>query len=370
MLAPTGAYNMIRIRPDILAMDGYTPSPPLDVFAAQVGLPVSEIIKLDANENPYGPPPGVHAALAKLNTQYYPDPETRTLRALLSEYLGVDMEYILVGSGSDELLHLLALLFLEPGTSVITCPPTFSMYAFHSVLAHANNIAVPRRADFSLDIEAIESAAQTHDARLLFLTSPNNPDGGLLPQADLDRLLQLPLVVVLDEAYIEFSGAESAAKRVANTPNLIVLHTFSKWAGLAGMRIGYGIFPLEIIQHLWKIKQPYNMTSAAEVAACAAISDIATLHDYTAKIVAERDRFIRQLADIPYITTYPTASNYVLCRFEGVSTADVKAAMNAAGILLRYFDGTMQDTIRISIGTPGQMDRVLGVLRQIGDSYA
>ncbi|HEX3052806.1 MAG TPA: histidinol-phosphate transaminase [Aggregatilineaceae bacterium] len=297
----------VRIREDITAMAPYTPTASLEVFSERLGRPVNEIIKLDANENPYGPSPKAREALAGLDVAHiYPDPEMRRLRALLSEYVGVGAEYILMGNGADELIDLILRLFVEPGDTILTCPPTFLMYAFDAVISKAAVVEVPRRADFSLDMEEIEQAAIETQAKLLFLCSPNNPDGGLLAREDLERLLALPLVVVLDEAYIEFSGAESAVKRVPSTPNLIVLRTFSKWAGLAGLRVGYGVFPLELIQHLWKMKQPYNLNVAADVAGRASLLDRDYLLGNVRRIVAERERLFGELAEFPFLKPYPT----------------------------------------------------------------
>ena len=161
-------------------------------------------------------------------------------------------------------------------------------------------------------------AARETNAKLLFVCSPNNPDGSLIPPETLERLLDLPLVVVLDEAYIEFSGAASLAARVPETPNLIVLRTFSKWAGLAGLRVGYGIFPREIITHLWKIKQPYNLNAAADVAARASLDDL--------PVSAGECRAAHRRAgaagnsnwrQFPFLKPYPSRSNFVLCRVEG-----------------------------------------------------
>ena len=197
------------IREAILQMKPYTPILPFEVLSEQLGRPPGQIVKLDANENPYGPSPKALEALRELaiTVPIYPDPEARQLRALLSDYVGIDAAHILVGAGADELIDLVMRLFLDPGDAIINCPPTFGMYAFDAALAGAKVVSVPRRADFSLDLTDIERAARDTNAKLLFITTPNNPDGGLLDSADLDRLLRLPLVVILDEAYIEFSGA-------------------------------------------------------------------------------------------------------------------------------------------------------------------
>ncbi len=359
----------VRVRPDIAAMEAYTPILPFEVLSAQLGRPPEQIIKLDANENPYGPSPKALAALSELGrtVPVYPDPEARMLRAALAGWLGIEAAHLLAGAGADELIDLIIRLFVLPGESIIDCPPTFGMYRFDAGLAGAQVITVPRRADFSLDLDGIARAARQSGARLLFVTSPNNPDGSLLPPADLERLLALPLVVVLDEAYIEFSGVPGAISRVPSTPNLIVLRTFSKWAGLAGLRVGYGAFPLELMAHLWKIKQPYNLNVAADAAARASLSDLPALQANVSRLIAERERLLKELAAIPYLRPYPSRSNFVLCQVVGRDAAALKRRLaEDHGILIRYFDRPgLRDHIRISAGRPEHTDALLAALRQL-----
>ena len=352
------------IRPDVITMEAYTPIFPLDVLAARLGCAPGDIVKLDANENPYGTPPQVRAALANLPyTHIYPDPESRALRTALADSTGVPAEFLLAGAGADELIDLTMRLFLQPGDAIINCPPTFGMYAFDAAISGARAISIPRRPDFSLDLDAIEQAAHRHHPKLIFATSPNNPDGGWLPDADLERLLALPLVVVLDEAYVEFAGIErSRIRQVPDRDNLIILRTFSKWAGLAGLRIGYGAFPVALMDHLWKIKQPYNVSVAASVAAIAALKDRAWL-EKIALIIRERERMVRLLDNVPYLRTYPSQANFVLCRVVGRDARQLKLALEQNGILVRHFDKTgLRDHIRISVGRPEQTDTLIAVL--------
>ncbi len=360
------------VRPAILQMTAYTPILPFEVLSEQLGRVPGEIIKLDANENPYGPLPEAVEALAALETTHiYPDPEARALRVRLAEVHGVPPEHLLVGAGADELIDLIMRLFLDPGDLIIDCPPTFGMYSFDAQLAEAEVISVPRGAAFSLDLDAIEQAARKDRVKLVFIASPNNPDGGLLAPKDLDRLLALPVMVVLDEAYIEFSGAGSAMRRVPHTPNLIVLRTFSKSAGLAGLRIGYGAFPLDVIAHLWKMKQPYNINVAADAAARASLTHIDKLEERAARLVAERDRMRAGLDTLPFISTQPSHSNFVLCRVSGIEAGELKRILaEHYGILIRYFNKPgLQDAIRISAGKPEHTDALLTALNQIGADH-
>lgn len=388
------------LRPDIARMEEYTPVQPFEVLSQRLGRRPEEIVKLDANENPYGPSPRLRHALAEFPWYHiYPDPQQFSLRDALSQYTGVPASYILPGHGADELLDYLCRLFLAPGDAIINCPPTFGMYSFDAKLSGGSVIDVWRRQDFSLDVEEIERVALSAEPRpkLLFLTSPNNPDGSLIPQAVLHRLLQLPLIVIMDEAYIEFadggpeqsgpeqsgpersgpeqsgperSGPErsegSIASWVPQTPNLVVLRTFSKWAGLAGLRLGYGIFPLGIIEHLWKFKQPYNVNVAATVAGLTSLEDLPYLRTRIEALKTERNRLIVELGRFPFLHPLPSQANFVLCRVEGRRAVDLQCLLAEHGILVRYYDKPgLQNCIRVSAGRSEDTDKLLESLKVI-----
>jgi histidinol-phosphate aminotransferase len=357
------------IRPDIVAMDAYTPILPFEVLSEQLGRASDDLVKLDANENPYGPAPAVLEALAALNrtVPIYPDPESRKLRIALADYVNVPADNILCGAGADELIDLILRLFISPGDAVINCPPTFGMYRFDADLNGAHTLSVPRGPDFALDLPGIEAAVEQHHPKVLFICSPNNPDGSVISPTDLDRLLALPLVVVLDEAYIEFADQPSATIRVPETPNLIVLRTFSKWAGLAGLRVGYGIFPFGLMAHLWKIKQPYNVNVAADAAARASLANLDTLLDNIARLKAERTRLFDALRRLPYLKPYPSQSNFILCRVQGNDAGQLKRSLaEEHGILIRYFDKPgLNDHVRVTVGTPAQTGRLIAALESL-----
>lgn len=195
---------------------------------------------------------------------------------------------------------------------------------------------MPRRADFSVDVPAVIAAAKKHKPKMLFLTAPNNPDGCGMSDDDVRACLDLPLLVVLDEAYIEFSRQQSRIKWVQERENLVVLRTFSKRAGLAGLRVGYGAFPLSLIEFLWRAKQPYNVSVAAEVAACAALSNRAYLQKVKDALVAERERLFKVLQGLPGIQPYPSEANFILCKVVGHDAAKVKdRLMREEGIMVR-----------------------------------
>ena len=355
----------------IANLPAYTPIEPFEILSARIGRAPKDIIKLDANENPYGMSPRARQALAEVEFGHiYPDPESRTLRSALAGFSGVSMENLLPGSGADELIDLSLRVILAPGETIINCPPTFGMYAFDADLNAARVIEVPRQFDFSLDVDGILAAVEAHPVKLIFLTSPNNPDGSLIPEKVLQKILDLPVMVVLDEAYIEFADSGNLGKaisRIREVPqrdNLIVLRTFSKLAGLAGLRVGYGAFPSWLMPTLWKAKQPYNVNVAASVAAVAALKDIDYLKETVSTLVAERQRLMTGLLEISYLQPYPTNSNFILCKVIGREAAELKANLAAKhGIFIRYFNKPgLKDCIRISVGKPEQVDALLKAL--------
>jgi len=287
----------------------------------------------------------------------------------------VPMEHILCGAGADEVIDVLARTFIEAGDAILDLPPTFGMYKWESDILGARHVVVPRRANFSVDVDAVErtvreTAASGSTPKLLFVSNPNNPDGSVTPRADLLRLLDLPLVVVVDEAYIDFSIEESLGPLVRQRPNLVVLRTFSKLAGMAGLRVGYGLFPSGIIRHLWKVKQPYTPNVAGTVAALAALTDRQWLADAVHRMVAERTRLSAALQAFEWLTPLPSHANFVLCRVGGGRAArTVKEGLEQQGVLVRYFNREgLRDCIRISVGRPEHTDALVRALQRAAGS--
>ena len=262
-------------------------------------------------------------------------------------------------------------MLLQPGDRIIDCPPTFGMYGFDAGIHGAKVIEVPRDDTFAIDIEGVAEATEQHGAKMIFVTLPNNPTGNLIAHAEIERLLELPLLVVVDEAYVEFAGV-SVVDMIGRYPNLAVLRTFSKWAGLAGLRIGYGLFHEELIQHLWKIKQPYNINVAAQAAALGSLEDVDYLMDKVRIIVAERERIYDRLQSLAGLHVYPSQANFLLCRVLAGDAKALKDELMRRGILVRYFNKPgLSDCIRFSIGTPEQNDVLLAALEEIfGDDGA
>jgi histidinol-phosphate aminotransferase len=355
------------IRPDILAQPLELWTNSLDAASKRLGLPIDRLAKLSSNENLYGPSPRVYEAVANFKElHYYPDPLYILLREALARHTGAPAERIIVGNGLDEVIQLLMRVLLRPGDAILDCPPSFEMYEGEAALAHGLTIKVPRHADFSLDLEGIEQACASHaNVKMLWLTSPNNPDGAMLPHADLERLLKLPLFVLVDEAYTDFAPY-SFLEWTAKYDNLAVLRTFSKGPALAGLRIGYGVFPKILADNLWKIIPPFNINTLGEVAARAALADWDYTREIAGKIIEEREKLYEELHQFPFLKPYRSHGSFILCKVEGRSAADVRAAMAQQGVLIRLVDNeTVPNHIRISIGTPRETRMVLDALSKI-----
>lgn len=371
------------ISPHLRQMKPYTPIMPYEVLSQRLGIPRDQLVKLDANENPYGPSLRALQALASADTLHiYPDPDQTALRAAIASYIGVGPEHILCGAGVDEVIDLVGRAFVQPGDTLIDLPPTFGMYRFEADITNARYVSIPRKSDFSLDINAICSRVLDEpQAKLLFVANPNNPDGSLISDAVLQQLLALPLIVILDEAYIDFSAQTSRVTWVQQSDNLIVLRTFSKLAGLAGLRVGYGVFPLRIIKHLWKVKQPYTPNVAGSLAAIAALEDREYLQHIVGLLIAERERMARALGSFRWLSPYPSAANFVLCQINEpalsqlnthvASTLELKRWLEQRGILVRHFDKDgLRDCIRVSVGRPSDTDKLVEALRMLSSEKA
>jgi histidinol-phosphate aminotransferase len=354
-----------KIKSHLANVQTYTPVDPPELLAQKAGIPESEILKLNGNENPYGPSPAAIEAVSKAPLHIYPDPLQRKMRQALSNYTGVDSSSIIAGAGSDELIDLLFRLFISPGDRILDFEPTFAMYAFCARVAGASVELVQRDELFDIDMDALRDAVDDH-TKIIFVSSPNNPTGNLISESTVEELLDTGLVVVIDEAYYEFCN-QTVANLIPKYDNLVVLRTMSKWAGLAGLRIGYGMMSPSLVDHIIDIKSPYNVNVAAEAALLASLEDAPTLLGNVAKIVSERDRLQAVLETMPGITPWPSEGNFILCQLANPEEASrVYDGLAAKGIFVRNFGSDrLQDTFRVAIGTPDQTDIFIAALKDI-----
>ena len=352
------------IKPHLVDITTYDSMDPPERLAEQAGIPPEKVIKLNGNENPYGGSPKAAEAVANTPLHIYPDPFQRKMRRALSDYTGMDPDCIIAGAGSDELIDLLFRLFISQGDTILDCEPTFGMYGFCARVAGGEIRLVQRDELFDVDVNDVREAIDD-TTKLIFISSPNNPTGNLASEEQVRELLDTGLVVVVDEAYFEFCN-QTAAGLVEDHENLVVLRTMSKWAGLAGLRIGYGIMNPKLVNHIIDIKSPYNVNVAAEAALLASLEDAPALMANVNLIVEERERMIGLLKDMPGVTPWPSSGNFVLCQFAPGRAGEIYDALARRGIFVRNFGSDrLQDCFRIAVGTPDQTDALIAAMREI-----
>lgn len=352
------------VRPDFVDLEEYEPVKPLEVLAREIGVPVGQLVKLDANENLYGPRPEIRDAVAAADFHIYPDPSSSDLRAAIGRYLNVDAAQIVAGAGADDLIDIL--IRLTGPERIVIAPPTFGMYSFLGKIGGAKILSVPRTPgpEFEIDLDGIRAAVDA-GARMIFLASPNNPTGNVLTDFQVEALADAEAIVVVDEAYAEFAET-SVVPLAAKHSNLVVLRTFSKWAALAGLRIGYGIAHPELAARMMAIKQPYNVNVAADVAARKALELRAEILEDVRCLVAERERLIAETRKLGWLEPVPSQANFVLFRVVGRDAKTVVTDLRNRGVLVRYYArAELSDYIRISAGRPEDIDRLMQALREL-----
>ncbi len=344
-------------------MKPYSPIEPPDQIARRLNLPEEQIIKLDANENPFGTAPEVLQALK--NGRYYhiyPDPAQVHLREVIAQYADCSPDMVVAGTGADELIDIACRLLLESGEKVVSFAPTFSYYGHVVALNRGQLVSYTREDDFSISLEKAKAIDLT-DVKLVILCSPNNPSGNLLEEPVLDYFLSQDVVVMVDEAYYEFSQVSYLDKVKANS-NLLVLRTFSKCFGLAGLRVGYGIMSEELAKGFMRIKPPFSVNVAAEVALETCLNNLTHYQEQVAELTRIRDWAIAELSRFKQLQVTPSRSNFILCRVLDAAAADIHEKLQSKGVLVRYFDtDLLQNYIRVSIGTQPQMEIFLEQLR-------
>ncbi len=329
--------------------------------------------RLHANESAWAVPKAVRKAIerAARRAAPYPDSSSAALRKVVSERLGVPADRIVTGPGADSLVDMLTRAFGGPGRPVVDCPPTFEMYRFYASLAGSPVLDAPRSDDFSVDAGAVFSTASSGGAVMVFVCSPNNPDGGVVGRDAVKRLLRLPSLIVLDEAYIEFSAARSMVCEAASCENLVVLRTFSKWAGLAGLRIGYAVAPKAVCEALLRVRPPYPVSSVSEAAAVAAIGQAALLDRLAARTAAARERLRTELGRVSFLRVLPGEGNFLLCETSGLPASHVVEHLRRRGIAVRGFDGgRLRNFMRVTVGTRRERGLLVRALRELEAGYA
>ena len=345
----------------------YQPGRPIEEVARELGLPPSDIIKLASNENPLGPSPAAAKAMQKAvaTAHLYPDGNAFYLKRRLARHLGVEPENLILGNGSNEIIEFIGHALLAPGTNIVVSQYCFAIYPIVAKMMGADVITVPAK-HYGHDLPAM-LAAITPATRAVFVANPNNPTGTLASrEAVVELVNRVPdnVLLVMDEAYIEFLDDPVDLIGVAcrARPNLVLMRTFSKIYGLAGLRVGYGIGHPELIAAFEKVRQPFNLNSLAQAAALAALDDTEHLQATRRNNAAGLCFFERELAalGLEFIRSH---ANFILVRVG--DGAGVFTALQKLGIITRPMAGyQLPEWLRISIGTPAENQRCLEALRR------
>ena len=322
---------------------------------------------LSANENPHDVEQEVRHEIMRevkrVALNRYPDPLANDLRDMIAEANGLDRDQVLVGNGGDELLFNLALAWGGPGRTFLNLPPTFSVYDANARLTNTTVANVPRRADFSIDEEAVLARVAEGGIDYLVVTSPNNPTGELAGETFVCRLLDATdALVMVDEAYFEFSR-QTMRPYLAQHKNLVILRTFSKAFSLAGVRMGYLLGDAEVIREFVKVRQPYSVDAVSQAIARVVYANRAKFEPGIRAIIEERARVVDGLKRIPGVKPYPSDANYVLFRLENAGI--IWEMLYGRGVLVRDFSRApgLEDCLRVSIGSREENDAFLRALR-------
>jgi len=346
----------------------YPPGKPIEELEREMGITGS--IKLASNENPLGPSPlAIKAMLENMKTLHrYPDGSGFYLKSKLSSKFGLPQAQIIIGNGSNELIELIIRTFLSSGEEVIQPFPTFLVYGKIVTGGGGKMVSIPL-SDFEIDLEAMR-AAITPKTKVIFINNPNNPTGSALSKDEMSSFLKsIPqdIIVVLDEAYIEFvsdSRVAQGLELLADYPLIIVLRTFSKLYGLAGLRIGYGFASEQIIDYMNRVRQPFNANALAQVAATAALDDTEFV-SRTLEVVRDGLSYLQsQLNDLG-LEYLPTQTNFFLIKVPG-GAKKIYELMLKEGVIIRAMDSYgLDEYIRVNVGLPEENERFIQTLKKV-----
>lgn len=312
-------------------------------------------IYLDANENPEG------------IWNRYPDPLQKILKARLARLLGSGAENIFLGNGSDEVIDLAFRIFCEPGIDKALCfSPTYGMYGVCAAIHNTPMLELPLAPDFRLPIAKLKPLLQDENLKLIFICSPNNPTGNEMAEADMVEILRsFPGIVIIDEAYADYSDSPSWISRIGEFPNLIVMRTLSKAWGLAGLRIGMAVADASIIAYMNRVKPPYNISTAnQQLALNVLVKDEDMIRQQITQTRQQRQQVQEALNRLPIVVkTYPSSANFILAEF--IQADSVYKQLLQAGIVVRNRSRQLPGCLRISIGTPSENEQLIQLLQQI-----
>jgi histidinol-phosphate aminotransferase len=359
----------LPINPALKDIVAYQPGRPIEEVARELGMPAAQIIKLASNENPLGPSPAALQAMQHVlaNINLYPDGNAFYLKHKLADKLSVEPGNLILGNGSNEIIEFVGHAFMQPGVDVVVSQYSFAVYPLTAKLFGANVVTVPA-VNYGHDLPAMLKAI-TPQTRVVFVANPNNPTGTVVSRQELtDFASRLPanVLLVIDEAYIEFldEPAEFISEiRRGQKTNLLLMRTFSKIFGLAGLRLGYGIGNPELITALEKIRQPFNINSIAQAGALAALDDVEHMRRTRQNNAAGLRLYVEAFEKLS-LECVPSAGNFILVRVgEGQRVFE---AMQKLGVIVRPMGGyQLPEWIRISVGTPEENQRCIESLKKV-----
>ncbi|MDB0011838.1 histidinol-phosphate transaminase [Crocinitomicaceae bacterium] len=334
------------VRPNILELEQYSSA--RDEFSGKEG------VFLDANENPFG----------QLNR--YPDPYQINLKAKIENLKGIKSSNIFVGNGSDEIIDLALRIFCNPGKDkALTFIPTYGMYAVSAAINNVELLQVPLNEEFQIDLKKVEPFLEDENLKLIFICSPNNPTGNLIDKKEILFLLNnFKGIVIIDEAYIDFSESESFTTLLNEYDNLIVSQTFSKAWGLAAARVGIAFAPETIISLFNKVKPPYNVSQLNQLSAIEAIENEIDFKENVNIILKEKERLKNELIQLAFVKkVYPSAANFFLV--EVVDAEQLYNLLIEQKIIIRNRNKQVKNTVRITIGSIEENNRLINALKKI-----
>jgi histidinol-phosphate aminotransferase len=360
---------MLPINPNLTQLPVYQPGRPIEEVARELGLPAADVIKLASNENPLGPSPAALAAMERTlhSLHLYPDGNAYYLKRRLAEKLALDPSHLILGNGSNEIIEFVGHALIAPETEVVVSEYCFAVYPIVTHLFGGKLVTVPAR-EFGHDLPGMLRAI-TSGTRVVFVANPNNPTGTLVPVEELRAFVsQVPsqVLLVVDEAYIEFLSEPCDLLpliRRGQAPNVLLMRTFSKIYGLAGLRLGYGIGHPDLIAALEKVRQPFNINALIQAGALAALDDSEHI-ERTRRNNAEGLKLFESSFRELNLRFVPSAANFIL-----VQVGDgpgVCMELQKLGVIVRPMAGyRLPEWIRITVGTPAENARCLQALRKV-----
>ena len=330
---------------------------------------LDEGTKLHANENPYPPSPEllekIFQRLDKLELNRYPDPDCRNLKKAIAHRTGALTEQIIIGNGSDELIQYLMQVLCDEGETIAFPDPTFAMYGITAQCLGLNPVSFPLNDNWDFEAQPALDVLAEQKAKIVFISYPNNPTGNCFSEQAIQQIIeQFEGIVVLDEAYQDFSG-KTFLNQMEKHNNLVVLRSLSK-IGLAGLRVGYGIFPTLLAEQVNKVRLPYNSNSISQWVAAELLNDFTSVQNQIHSILDERDRLMDELSKLRSITAYPSNSNFILFK-DSNDGVQIFNKLKENGTLLRNLGShpRLKNCLRVTIGAKQENDQFLNQMRKV-----